>query len=67
MGAQILADLGITRLRLITNNPAKYGGLGGYGVEIVSRVGLTTSANPHNLRTKQDRLGHHLSLGEIAG
>jgi 3,4-dihydroxy 2-butanone 4-phosphate synthase / GTP cyclohydrolase II len=69
-GAQILADLGITRLRLITNNPAKYGGLDGYGLEILDRVGLPAGASPHNLRylrTKQERLGHLLSVGESAG
>jgi 3,4-dihydroxy 2-butanone 4-phosphate synthase/GTP cyclohydrolase II len=69
-GAQILADLGITRLRLVTNNPAKYGGLDGYGLEILGRVGLPVSATPHNvryLRTKQDRMGHVLSVDESAG
>jgi 3,4-dihydroxy 2-butanone 4-phosphate synthase/GTP cyclohydrolase II len=70
VGAQILADLGITRLRLITNNPAKYGGLDGYGLEIVGRVGLPTVHSPHNLRylrTKQERMGHTLSLDENVG
>jgi 3,4-dihydroxy 2-butanone 4-phosphate synthase / GTP cyclohydrolase II len=65
VGAQILSGLGIRRLRLITNNPAKYGGLDGYGLEIVRRVGLPTAENPHNrryLRTKRERLGHHLSV-----
>ncbi|WP_406690248.1 bifunctional 3,4-dihydroxy-2-butanone-4-phosphate synthase/GTP cyclohydrolase II [Saccharopolyspora sp. ID03-671] len=62
-GAQILGDLGIRRLRLITNNPAKYGGLDGYALDIVSRVHLPTVPTPHNvryLRTKRDRLGHAL-------
>ncbi|MCE0768474.1 bifunctional 3,4-dihydroxy-2-butanone-4-phosphate synthase/GTP cyclohydrolase II, partial [Pseudonocardia kujensis] len=70
VGAQILADLGITRLRLITNNPAKYGGLDGYGLEIVGRVGLPSAPSPHNLRylrTKQERMGHVLSLEGEAG
>ena len=61
VGAQILSDLGIARLRLITNNPAKYGGLGGYGLEIVSRVALPPNETAHNvryLRTKRDRMGH---------
>jgi 3,4-dihydroxy 2-butanone 4-phosphate synthase/GTP cyclohydrolase II len=61
IGAQILADLGITRLRLMTNNPAKYGGLQGYGLEIVERVSLTTEPHPENisyLRTKREKLGH---------
>jgi 3,4-dihydroxy 2-butanone 4-phosphate synthase/GTP cyclohydrolase II len=69
-GAQILADLGITRLRLITNNPAKYGGLDGYGLEVVGRVGLPAAPSPHNLRylrTKQERMGHVLTLDEGAG
>ncbi|MBW0118790.1 bifunctional 3,4-dihydroxy-2-butanone-4-phosphate synthase/GTP cyclohydrolase II [Pseudonocardia sp. KRD-169] len=69
-GAQVLVDLGITRLRLITNNPAKYGGLDGYGLEILGRVGLPTSTSPHNvryLRTKQERMGHLLSGGESTG
>ncbi|GAB3347654.1 bifunctional 3,4-dihydroxy-2-butanone-4-phosphate synthase/GTP cyclohydrolase II [Amycolatopsis echigonensis] len=67
VGAQILGHLGIRRLRLITNNPAKYGGLEGYGLEIADRVMLPVSHNPHNiryLRTKQDRLGHLLSGAE---
>jgi 3,4-dihydroxy 2-butanone 4-phosphate synthase/GTP cyclohydrolase II len=69
-GAQILADLGITRLRLITNNPAKYGGLDGYGLHILDRVGLPATPGPHNLRylrTKQDRMGHALVLNEGTG
>ncbi len=63
VGAQILGELGIHRIRLITNNPAKYGGLSGYGVELVGRVSLPTVATPHNvryLRTKRDRMGHTL-------
>lgn len=64
-GAQILADLGVTRLRLITNNPAKYTGLAGYGLAILERVGLPPAAGPDNLRylrTKQQRLGHVIGL-----
>jgi 3,4-dihydroxy 2-butanone 4-phosphate synthase/GTP cyclohydrolase II len=64
IGAQIICDLGIERVRLITNNPAKYGGLGGYGITITSRVALPTVETPHNvryLRTKRDRMGHILS------
>jgi len=63
IGAQILVDLGITTMRLLTNNPAKYGGLEGYGLQIVERVGLQSQPNPENiayLRTKQQRLGHLL-------
>jgi 3,4-dihydroxy 2-butanone 4-phosphate synthase/GTP cyclohydrolase II len=66
VGAQILADLGIRRLRLITNNPAKHAALDGYGLEVVDRVALPTGATPENvsyLRTKQERLGHLLGLG----
>jgi 3,4-dihydroxy 2-butanone 4-phosphate synthase / GTP cyclohydrolase II len=63
IGAQILVDLGARRLRLLTNNPAKYGGLEGYGLEIVGREPLQTMPNPENLvylRTKKRRLGHLL-------
>ena len=69
-GAAILSDLGIRRLRLITNNPAKYGGLGGHGLEIVGRVGLPTVPTPQNvryLRTKRERMGHVLDDGAVAG
>ncbi|MEN3359476.1 MAG: 3,4-dihydroxy 2-butanone 4-phosphate synthase / cyclohydrolase [Mycobacteriales bacterium] len=62
-GAQILADLGIRTMRLLTNNPAKRAGLAGYGLRIVGRVPLPVQANPENLRylrTKRDRMGHHL-------
>ena len=65
-GAQILLDLGIRRLRLITNNPAKYGGLDGYGLDIVARVALPVAETPHNvryLRTKRERMGHQLAPG----
>jgi 3,4-dihydroxy 2-butanone 4-phosphate synthase / GTP cyclohydrolase II len=61
IGAQILVDLGITTMRLLTNNPAKYGGLDGFGLEIVERVALQTEPNPENiryLRTKRERMGH---------
>ena len=63
IGAQILTDLGITTMRLLTNNPAKYGGLDGFGLEIVERVSLQVTPNPENihyLRTKKDRMGHLL-------
>jgi 3,4-dihydroxy 2-butanone 4-phosphate synthase/GTP cyclohydrolase II len=63
IGAQILVDLGITTMRLMTNNPAKYGGLEGYGLEIVERVPLQSAANDENityLRTKKQRMGHLL-------
>lgn len=64
-GAQILADLGINQMRLISNNPKKFTGLSGYGLEIVERVPSHTSPNPENiryLRTKEERMGHTLSL-----
>ena len=61
IGAQILNDLGITTMRLMTNNPSKYGGLEGFGLEITGREHLETITNPENidyLRTKRERLGH---------
>jgi 3,4-dihydroxy 2-butanone 4-phosphate synthase/GTP cyclohydrolase II len=64
IGAQILADLGITTMRLMTNNPAKLGGLEGFGLEIVERVPLEIESNPYNehyLRTKRERMGHLLA------
>jgi 3,4-dihydroxy 2-butanone 4-phosphate synthase/GTP cyclohydrolase II len=65
VGAQILADLGISRLRLITHNPAKYGGLRGYGLTVVGRVALPVIHTAHNvryLRTKRERMGHDLDV-----
>jgi 3,4-dihydroxy 2-butanone 4-phosphate synthase/GTP cyclohydrolase II len=65
VGAQILFDLGVRRLRLLTNNPTKYRGMAGYGLEIVERVPLETSPTASNesyLRTKAAKLGHLLSL-----
>jgi 3,4-dihydroxy 2-butanone 4-phosphate synthase/GTP cyclohydrolase II len=64
-GAQILVDLGIRTMRLLTNNPGKRAGLEGYGLEIVERVSLKTTPTADNiayLRTKQERLGHLLDL-----
>ncbi|HXW36238.1 MAG TPA: bifunctional 3,4-dihydroxy-2-butanone-4-phosphate synthase/GTP cyclohydrolase II, partial [Acidimicrobiales bacterium] len=63
IGAQILVDLKVTTMRLMTNNPQKYGGLEGFGLDIVERVPLTTHVNPENVKyltTKQQRLGHLL-------
>ncbi|MDQ3983132.1 MAG: bifunctional 3,4-dihydroxy-2-butanone-4-phosphate synthase/GTP cyclohydrolase II [Actinomycetota bacterium] len=63
VGAQILVDLGISTMRLLTNNPTKRAGLEGYGLEIVDRVPLESSPNPENLRylqTKREKLGHLL-------
>jgi 3,4-dihydroxy 2-butanone 4-phosphate synthase/GTP cyclohydrolase II len=70
IGAQILVDLGITTMRYMTNNPAKYGGLEGFGLEIVERVPLQSIPNPENihyLRTKKERMGHLLEGLEDAG
>jgi 3,4-dihydroxy 2-butanone 4-phosphate synthase/GTP cyclohydrolase II len=66
IGAQILFDLGVRRMRLLTNNPTKYRAMAGYGLEIVERVPLETepnSSNPGYLRTKAEKLGHLLHLG----
>ena len=63
IGAQILVDLGVTTMRLMTNNLQKYGGLEGFGLEITDRVKLELPPNPENieyLRTKRDRMGHLL-------
>ncbi|MFO7629283.1 MAG: bifunctional 3,4-dihydroxy-2-butanone-4-phosphate synthase/GTP cyclohydrolase II [Prochlorococcaceae cyanobacterium] len=61
VGAQILSDLGVQRLRLITNNPRKIAGLGGYGLQVVDRVPLVMDPGQHNasyLQTKRIKLGH---------
>lgn len=63
IGAQILVDLGVTSMRLLTNNPSKYGGLEGFGLNIVERVPLESRPTEFNidyLRTKRERLGHIL-------
>jgi len=63
IGSQILVDLGVTTMRVLTNNPAKYGGLEGFGLEIVERVPLESKPTAENiayLRTKRDRMGHLL-------
>jgi 3,4-dihydroxy 2-butanone 4-phosphate synthase/GTP cyclohydrolase II len=63
IGAQILVDLGIVDLRIMTNNPAKYGGLDGFGLNIVERVAIESIPTEHNinyLRTKRERMGHFL-------
>lgn len=71
VGAQILADLGVSTMRLLTNNPTKQAGLEGYGLKIVDRVPLESTPNPENihyLRTKKDKMGHLLaSFGPITG
>jgi 3,4-dihydroxy 2-butanone 4-phosphate synthase/GTP cyclohydrolase II len=70
IGAQILADLGIKKMDLMTNNPKKIAGLSGYGIEVVSRVPIQTSCNVANeayLKTKKDKMGHMLKFNENEG
>lgn len=65
IGAQILRDLNVKKMRLITNNPVKRSGLEGYGLQIVETVPIVIEPNPHNqryLKTKQERMGHDLKL-----
>ncbi len=65
VGAQILRDLGVSKIRLLTNNPKKRVGLMGYGLEIVDNMPLEIESNKHNrlyLETKRDKLGHSLKL-----
>lgn len=67
VGAQILHDLGVRKMRLLTNNPRKRTGLVGYGLEIVENLPIEVKANVHNrdyLLTKKRKLGHHLGLDE---
>jgi 3,4-dihydroxy 2-butanone 4-phosphate synthase/GTP cyclohydrolase II len=61
LGAQILVDLGLKKIRLLTNNPKKIVGLEGYGLEIVEQLPIRIPPNPHNekyLQTKREKLGH---------
>ncbi len=63
IGSQILYDLGVRKIRLLTNNPKKIYGLEGFGLEVVERVPIRVKSNPHNeryLKTKKDKLGHLL-------
>jgi 3,4-dihydroxy 2-butanone 4-phosphate synthase/GTP cyclohydrolase II len=65
IGAQILRDLGVKKMRLLSNNPKKRSGLIGYGLEIVENVGLEIESNLHNesyLKTKRDKMGHSLKI-----
>jgi 3,4-dihydroxy 2-butanone 4-phosphate synthase/GTP cyclohydrolase II len=67
LGAQILRKLGVSKLRLLTNNPKKVTGLLGYGLDVIERVPVEVAANSHNkayLRTKRDKMGHQLALVE---
>jgi len=69
IGAQILADLGLHRIRLLTNNPKKVIGLEGYGLKVIETVPIITLPNPHNrqyLETKQEKMGHKLGLESAA-
>jgi len=68
VGAQILADLGLHNIRLLTNNSKKVVGLQSYGLKIVETLPLITQPNPHNIRylkTKQKKLGHSLDIEEV--
>jgi 3,4-dihydroxy 2-butanone 4-phosphate synthase/GTP cyclohydrolase II len=63
IGAQILVDLGLTSIRILTNNPKKISGLAGYGLSVTDQIPIQHEPNPHNvayLRTKRERLGHTL-------
>jgi 3,4-dihydroxy 2-butanone 4-phosphate synthase/GTP cyclohydrolase II len=68
LGAQILVDLGLRKIRLMTNNPKKIIGLEGYGIEVVERVPLEMDARVENikyLKTKKKKMGHLLSLRSL--
>jgi 3,4-dihydroxy 2-butanone 4-phosphate synthase / GTP cyclohydrolase II len=70
VGAQILADLGIRKMRLMTNNPKKMSGLESYGLTITEQLPITTDPNQHNrryLKTKQDKMGHLLKVIDNEG
>lgn len=70
IGAQILVDLGLSKIRLLTNNPKKVIGLQGYGLEVVEQLPLICPPNPYNLHyleTKQKKMGHLLNLPESSG
>jgi 3,4-dihydroxy 2-butanone 4-phosphate synthase/GTP cyclohydrolase II len=67
IGAQILADLGLREIRLLTNNPKKVIGLEGYGLKVVETLPIITVPNPYNrnyLKTKQKKMGHILKISE---
>ena len=66
IGAQILANLGLTSIRILTNNPRKIVGIGGFGLKVVGRVPIQVPSNKHNdryFRTKKAKLGHMLDIG----
>jgi 3,4-dihydroxy 2-butanone 4-phosphate synthase/GTP cyclohydrolase II len=69
IGAQILADLGIRNIRMMSNNPKKISGLESYGLKVTETIPLTTVPNPHNrryLKTKQKKMGHLLAIADSA-
>ncbi len=66
VGAQILRDLGVSKIKLMSNNPKKRAGLLGYGLEIIDNISIEVPSNKHNasyLKTKKDKMGHNLKLG----
>ena len=68
IGAQILADLGLHKIRLLTNNPKKVIGLEGYGLKVMATVPIIVTPNPHNLqylKTKREKMGHLLEIPKI--
>ncbi len=70
VGAQILNDLGVRKMKLMSNNPKKRTGLIGYGLEIVEVISVESESNPHNhkyLQTKKDKMGHSLKLDNLKG
>ena len=69
IGAQILYDLGVRKIKLLTNNPKKVIGLKGYGLDIVERVPIEVPSNPENevyLSTKRDKLGHMILVNKTS-
>jgi 3,4-dihydroxy 2-butanone 4-phosphate synthase/GTP cyclohydrolase II len=65
IGAQILVALGVTKMRLVTNNPRKFIGMAGYGLEIIERVPLEVAPNRNNLKylkAKKEKMGHILDM-----
>ena len=68
LGAQILVDLGLKTIRLLTNNPKKIVGLEGYGLKIVEQVPIRVKPNPHNeryLKTKREKMGHLVVISDL--
>jgi 3,4-dihydroxy 2-butanone 4-phosphate synthase/GTP cyclohydrolase II len=65
IGAQILRDLGVSKMKLMSNNPTKRTGLVGYGLEIVENIAIEIESNIHNesyLKTKRDKMGHSIKM-----